>query len=746
MAQAVLSPAGKIFIRECGFFIASVVKNLNQTPGLGALLDYGAGAFERFLQDQQRKDAATQLLQQQKAMKISVQEAESIAIELVKEDFPDISLDKKQAIIDLIKITPKTIYQRHQQLSKLNSQQLTQVTTVSPQATLPQVAEVYLPLLPKRRPKFQAGDFVEKVDLRGNVTTAYELKEFLASGGFGDVWRAKNEAIPVAVKFCLEETNMTALKAEAKNLQLLQSHFPNHPYIAGLLDFNISREPYWLAFEYVGGGTLEQRLYQGALGEAEALEIFKKIVKTLAEVHRQGLYHRDIKPANIMLSAYGEPKIADFGISWLAKPFDLAKTVGTTTVYQQALLAAGTPGFMSPEQQQGQAAQADDDVYALGVLLYQMLTGHLQALTNDWDEELAERGLANYQPLIKGCLGKRGRRFGTAEQLLAKLPQANLVTAPPMTMPPLTPPSPAQSQAAQANDDFTWQQCETKAQRLLNTQQFDQAQQAVNAYLTDPTLRHKRHEDEAHALALTIKQTKQTYTEDQAWQDLQTKLKQLTDKEDFAESLQQLGYYQQHPDTPPRYQAPSHQTALSIKQQQAEWEAQKRLQEQQAEAKRKEAKDHHAMGDKYRLGQGVAQDYNEAVKWYRLSAEQGNAAGQNNLGWMYANGLGVAQDYTEAVKWYRLSAEQGHASGQKNLGRMYQYGQGVAQDFKEAVKWYRLSAEQGEEFAQYKLGIMYQYGRGAEKNRTEAIKWYRLAAQQGNTDAQNRLKAWGERW
>jgi uncharacterized protein len=70
-------------------------------------------------------------------------------------------------------------------------------------------------------------------------------------------------------------------------------------------------------------------------------------------------------------------------------------------------------------------------------------------------------------------------------------------------------------------------------------------------------------------------------------------------------------------------------------------------------------------------GQGVPQDYNEAVKWFRLSAEQGDAEAQYNLGWMYYEGQGVPQDYKEAVKWYRLSAEQGNERAQINLAMMH---------------------------------------------------------------------------
>ncbi|NLK41150.1 MAG: sel1 repeat family protein, partial [Planctomycetes bacterium] len=96
--------------------------------------------------------------------------------------------------------------------------------------------------------------------------------------------------------------------------------------------------------------------------------------------------------------------------------------------------------------------------------------------------------------------------------------------------------------------------------------------------------------------------------------------------------------------------------------------------------------------------------------WYQETlkkAEQGHAAAQYNLGVMYANGQGVPQDYKEAVKWFRKAAEQGDADAQFNLGLMYANGRGVPQDDKEAVKWFRKAAEQGDADAQFNLGLMY---------------------------------------
>ena len=87
----------------------------------------------------------------------------------------------------------------------------------------------------------------------------------------------------------------------------------------------------------------------------------------------------------------------------------------------------------------------------------------------------------------------------------------------------------------------------------------------------------------------------------------------------------------------------------------------------------------------YESGKGVPKDYDQAIKWYRLAAEQGAAIAQSNLGWMYANGHGVLKDYNEAIRWYRLAAEKGNAAAQNSLGATYETGRGVPQDYDEAI-------------------------------------------------------------
>lgn len=137
----------------------------------------------------------------------------------------------------------------------------------------------------------------------------------------------------------------------------------------------------------------------------------------------------------------------------------------------------------------------------------------------------------------------------------------------------------------------------------------------------------------------------------------------------------------------------------------------------------------------YSIGQGIPQDYKEAMKWFRKAAEQGYADAQAVLGLMYVIGQGVPQDYKEAIKWCRKAVEQGNANAQFTLGNMYLNGEAVAQDYKEAVKLFSKAAEQGEVSAQLNLGIMYFSGRGVPQDYVESYAWLNISAAQGSENA-----------
>ena len=180
----------------------------------------------------------------------------------------------------------------------------------------------------------------------------------------------------------------------------------------------------------------------------------------------------------------------------------------------------------------------------------------------------------------------------------------------------------------------------------------------------------------------------------------------------------------------------------------------------QAKAEKGYADAQFSLGSMYAIGIGVEIDSTEAFKWYQKAAKQGHTQAQNSLEMIaqteelkaqaekgdataqnkvairYRLGFpGVIQDDAEAEKWFRKSADQGNAEGQDGLGFCYRYGLGVTKDDVEAVKWYRKAAEQGYDVAQYNLGYMYYDGEGAPKDYVQSYKWQLLATSHGNESA-----------
>ncbi len=130
-------------------------------------------------------------------------------------------------------------------------------------------------------------------------------------------------------------------------------------------------------------------------------------------------------------------------------------------------------------------------------------------------------------------------------------------------------------------------------------------------------------------------------------------------------------------------------------------------------------------------------DYTETLKL----AEQGVAAAENKIGDMYYSGEGIIQDYGEAMKWYRKAANQGNAEGEYNIGILYWNGYSVPEDYDEAMKWFKKAAKQGNLDAEYCIGVMYESGQGVPQDNNEAIRWYKKAAEEGQIDAIKALKA-----
>lgn len=198
-----------------------------------------------------------------------------------------------------------------------------------------------------------------------------------------------------------------------------------HPAIVDIYDYGVHEGREFIAMEYFPCGDLKSRL-QNPVSEREALEYLERIAEGLAAVHAQGILHRDLKPPNIMLREDGQVVLIDFG---------LARNLGHGTQSTRAGVLRGSPYYMSPEQAQGHELDPRSDLYSLGVLFFEMLTGEKPYLGSSAIEVLQQHvngpvpqlpeGLAQHQTLLEGMMAKdRDDRFPSASDLLASLRQA----------------------------------------------------------------------------------------------------------------------------------------------------------------------------------------------------------------------------------------------------------------------------------------------------------------------------------
>ncbi len=202
-------------------------------------------------------------------------------------------------------------------------------------------------------------------DMAGSLASRYRILGPIGIGGMGVVYRAEDTRLGrrVALKF-LPPMLTPNSRAKARFLNEARAASAlDHPNICTIYEVGETAEgQLYLAMACYEGETLKRRLERGPLETAEALHIALQVARGLAKAHSQGIVHRDIKPANLMITADGIVKILDFGIAKLPE-----QTRGGPLL--------GTPGYMSPEHARGEEVDARTDVWSLGAVLHEMLTG-----------------------------------------------------------------------------------------------------------------------------------------------------------------------------------------------------------------------------------------------------------------------------------------------------------------------------------------------------------------------------------
>ncbi|GAB4544811.1 MAG: hypothetical protein OHK0023_02150 [Anaerolineae bacterium] len=207
------------------------------------------------------------------------------------------------------------------------------------------------------------------LELIGQTIGQYEILELLGTGGMAVVFRARHIPMDREVALKIIETKLARdpefvrrFEREARTVVNL-----SHPHIIKVFDFGREGELFYLAMELHIGGSLARRVQMGAFSTDRAMRLMDQIASALDYAHSEGLVHRDLKPQNVLLDKQGNAILTDFGIARIL--------VAGQTRFTQTGMAMGTPSYMSPEAWEGRHIDGRADVYSLGVMLYEMLTG-----------------------------------------------------------------------------------------------------------------------------------------------------------------------------------------------------------------------------------------------------------------------------------------------------------------------------------------------------------------------------------
>ena len=256
--------------------------------------------------------------------------------------------------------------------------------------------------LKTRAPNLLAAVSVESNPMVGQTLGPYEIRELIGSGGMGEVYRAHDPRLgrDVAIKvlpllLAADPDRQRRFEQEARAAAAL-----NHPNILAIHDLGCSSNTHYVVTELLEGETLRARLRRGALSVSQAVRILLQIAKGLAAAHAKGIVHRDLKPENIFITGDGNTKILDFGLAKLLTPPSDIKPASRLDETVTGLVM-GTPGYMSPEQVRGYAVDQRTDVFALGAIAYEMLSGR-RAFHGESSADTISAILSHAPPALSG--------------------------------------------------------------------------------------------------------------------------------------------------------------------------------------------------------------------------------------------------------------------------------------------------------------------------------------------------------
>src|SRR5256884_2056214 len=241
--------------------------------------------------------------------------------------------------------------------------------------------------------------------LVGQSIGHYKISKRIGSGGMGEVYLATDITAGREAALKLLPTRFTSDAERLKRFQQ-EAHALvglNHPNILTVYEIGEDHSTHYIASELIEGETLRQRLMRGRMEVGEAVDVAIQVASALAAAHETGIVHRDVKPENIMLRPDGYVKVLDFGIAKLAEqevPVTMAEEEALLLVETNLGSVLGTVRYMSPEQARGAHVDRRTDIWSLGVVLYEMVTGHAP-FTGDTPREVMTSILEKEPPAAR---------------------------------------------------------------------------------------------------------------------------------------------------------------------------------------------------------------------------------------------------------------------------------------------------------------------------------------------------------
>jgi uncharacterized protein len=525
-----------------------------------------------------------------------------------------------------------------------------------------------------------------------------------------DVELSRDVAVAAVAAQGLGEEARLYLRKLARAMAALSGQ----PGIAAVYDAGEQDGQPYIVGEYLGAGSLEDALRQSSdhrLPLLDALRIGEEICDALAQAHSLGVAHGGLAPAAVLFAPAGSIKLADFG-------FGLAFAMRLSLATAESVPVSEV-AYVAPEQILGRPPEARGDLYSVGAILYEMMSGRAPFMHPDTGRVLLDHleheppSLSWFAPDTPAAV------LNLIADLLRKLPEDRPRSAA-VVGERLRGIRSQLGPQARRRRDASRRGADASLRGLL-------LPRVVGGRASAATIGLIAILWAGSALILSGKPEgrpagdwlKPKLAQASIADGRQTPRELRADRRGAEEASRSQNYRDSRPRVPTETDQ-AHQELIEL-------------------ARNGSADAQTALGRMYLAGDGTPKNYGEALNWLRRAAAQGSAQAQLGLGYMYARGEGVAQDYVEAVRWFLKAAAQGDPDAQYDLALMYEEGHGVAADPAQALRWLRQAAARSDARAQYELGRRYLAGDGVVQDYGRARQWLSKAANQGNVAAQNAL-------